>query len=66
MRKQNKHIGTSLNGFASEEGILEETRSIAIKEVLAHQVQAAMTKNNITKIEMARRMKTSRAALEEG
>ena len=59
MKKQNKHVGSSLNDFLSEEGILEETRSIAIKESLAYQVQAAMTKNKITKVEMACRMKTS-------
>jgi antitoxin HicB len=64
MKKQNKHVGSSLNEFLSEEGILEETRSIAIKEALAYQVQAVMTKNKITKVEMARRMKTSRAALD--
>jgi antitoxin HicB len=64
MKKQNKHVGSSLNDFLSEEGILEETRSIAIKEALAYQVQAAMRKNKITKVEMARRMKTSRAALD--
>jgi hypothetical protein len=35
MKKQSKHVGSSLNDFLSEEGILEETRSIAIKEALA-------------------------------
>jgi len=64
MKKKNKHVGSSLNDFLSKEGILEETRSIAVKEALAYQVQAAMTKNKITKVEMARRMKTSRAALD--
>lgn len=64
MRKPNKHIGSSLDDFLESEGILEETRAIAIKEVLAWQIQQAMLKDKITKVEMARRMKTSRAALD--
>lgn len=64
MKKRNKHIGSSLDDFLKEEGVLEETRSIVIKEAVAWQVQQAMAKENITKMEMARRMQTSRAALD--
>lgn len=64
MKKHNKHIGSSLDDFLKEEGVLEETRAIALKEALAWQVQRAMEKENITKVEMARRMNTSRAALD--
>ena len=64
MKKQNKHVGSSLDEFLKDEGVLEETRAIAIKEAVAWQVQQAMTKDKITKLEMARRMKTSRAALD--
>jgi antitoxin HicB len=64
MKKRNPHIGSSLDEFLSEEGILEETRTMAIKEVVAWQVQQAMEREKITKVEMARRMKTSRAALD--
>jgi hypothetical protein len=64
MKKVNKHVGSSLDDFLNEEGILEETRSMVIKEVVAWQVQQAMEKENITKVEMARRMNTSRAALD--
>jgi transcriptional regulator with XRE-family HTH domain len=35
-----------------------------LKETLAGQVQQAMKKEKISKVEMARRMKTSRAALD--
>ena len=45
------------------EGVFEEIRTTALKESLALQVQEAMEKQNITKVEMARRMRTSRAAL---
>jgi hypothetical protein len=64
MKKSNKHIGSSLDEFLHEEGVLEETRAVALKETLAWQVQQAMPKDNITKVEMARRMNTSRAALD--
>jgi antitoxin HicB len=46
-----------------DERSLEEIRMTALKGALALQVQKAMDKQNITKVEMARRMKTSRAAL---
>ena len=62
--KRNRHIGSSLNDFLRDEGILEEARAVAIKEAVAYQVQQAMEKQKISKIEMARRMKTSRAALD--
>jgi hypothetical protein len=64
MTKRNKHTGSSLDDFLKEEGILEETRAIALKEAVAWQVQQAMEKEKITKVEMARRMDTSRAALD--
>jgi hypothetical protein len=62
--KKNPHIGSSLEDFLKEEGILEETRAVALKEALAWQVRQAMKKEKINKVEMARRMNTSRAALD--
>jgi len=64
MKKRNKHIGSSLEDFLKEEGVLEETRAVALKETLAWQVQQAMEKDKISKVEMARRMNASRAALD--
>ncbi len=64
MKKRNKPIGPSLDDFLKEEGILEETRAAALKETLAWQVRQAMEKDKISKVEMARRMNTSRAALD--
>ena len=59
----NPHIGSSVEDFLREEGILEEATAIAIKEVVAWQIEQAMLKDNVTKMEMAKRMRTSRAAL---
>jgi predicted XRE-type DNA-binding protein len=64
MKKKNPHIGSSLDDFLKEEGVLEETRALALKETLAWQVEQAMKKAKINKVEMARRMHTSRAALD--
>jgi hypothetical protein len=47
MKKRNKHIGSSLEDFLKEEGVLEETRAVALKETLAWQVQQAMEKEKI-------------------
>ncbi|MGC9946559.1 MAG: hypothetical protein ABSF64_09355 [Bryobacteraceae bacterium] len=55
MKKRNKHIGSSLEDFLREEGVLEETRAVVLKETLAWQVQQAMEKDKISKVEMARR-----------
>ena len=64
MTKRNEHIGSSLDDLVKEEGVLEETRAIALKEAVAWQLQQTMEKQNITKVEMAKRMHTSRAALD--
>jgi len=64
MRKPNRHIESSLDDFLKEEGVLEETWAIVIKETVAFQIQQAMEVEKISKVEMARRMKTSRAALD--
>lgn len=59
-----KNIGSSFDSWLREEGICEETSSIAIKRVLARQVEAAMKEQNVSKTEMAKRMHTSRASLD--
>jgi len=59
----NPHIGTSLEDFLKEEGIYEDATNFAVKRVLAWQVEKAMREQGITKVEMARRMGTSRAHL---
>jgi antitoxin HicB len=62
MKKTN--IGSSFDSWLREEGIYEETTEGAIKRILARQVAAAMKEKQLSKAEMARRMQTSRAALD--
>jgi len=59
-----KNIGSSLDSLLREEGTYEEVSAAAIKRVLARQVEAAMKEKHLSKAEMARRMRTSRAALD--
>lgn len=57
-------IGSSFESFLEEDGRLEESTSTAIKRVLARQIGRVMEEQKISKAEMARRMKTSRAQLD--
>lgn len=59
-----KHIGSTLESFLAEEGRLEESRQLAIKRVVAWQLQEAMKAQHITKLEMARQLHTSRSQLD--
>jgi len=59
----NRHIGSSLEDFLAEEGILEEATAVAVKRVVAWQVAEAMKRAGVTKVEMAARMHTSRTLL---
>lgn len=61
---EKKHIGSNFDDFLAEEGLLEEAETVAIKRALAYQVEQLMKEQNLSKTEMSRRMKTSRAALE--
>ncbi len=63
-RKNNPHLGRSVASFLREEGLFEEASARAIKEVLVYQIQHAMKREGLTKVDMARRMATSRAALD--
>ncbi len=47
-----------------EEGIYEEVTARAIKRVIARQLDALMQEQDISKTELAKRMKTSRAQLD--
>lgn len=59
----NKHIGSSFDDFLEEEGILEEVSAVAIKRVVAWQLEQEMKAQKLTKTSLASKMQTSRAAL---
>lgn len=63
-KKKNPHRGSKFEDYLAEEGLLEETTATAMKRVLAWQIAQAMKKQRVTKSAMAKRMRTSRAALD--
>ena len=62
-RKNHPRVGTDFEDFLREEGRLEEATAIAVKRVLAWEIQRAMESAGVSQAEMARRMKTSRAVV---
>ena len=63
-RKTVDHSGSSFDSFLDQEGIREEVEAIAIKRVLAWQLEQAMQKQQKSKQEMARQLHTSRSQLD--
>jgi len=62
-RKPHPRVGSDFEDFLREEGRLEEATAVAIKRVLAWEIQRAMEAAGVSQAEMARRMKTSRAVV---
>lgn len=62
--KKRIHRGGDFRDFLAEEGILEEVEELAMKKALALQLEKLIARNQITKTEMAARMKTSRAVVD--
>ncbi|MCA6543107.1 MAG: XRE family transcriptional regulator [Pseudanabaena sp. M114S2SP2A07QC] len=60
----NFHLGSAFDDFLEQEGILNEVTEVALKRVLAWQVEQAMKERGLTKSKMAKSMQTSRAALD--
>lgn len=61
MTKQN--LGSDFNDFLAEEGMLEEVTAVAVKRVIAWQIEQEMSAQKMTKTAMAKKMRTSRASL---
>jgi DNA-binding phage protein len=55
---------TSLDDFLEQEGIREEVTASAIKRVIALELREAMRQRSLTKVAMAKQMKTSRQQLD--
>jgi predicted XRE-type DNA-binding protein len=62
--KRNVHVGSDFDDFLREEGLYDETQAMAVKRVLALQLEQDMKKARLTKSAMARRMGTTRAQLD--
>ena len=60
----NKHIGGDFDDFLRDEGVLDDAEAVAAKRVIAYQIAQEMERAHISQAELARRMKTSRSAVE--
>ena len=58
------HAGAFFDDFLKEQGTYESTTEQAVKRVLAFQLITAMKKQHISKVEMAKRLDTSRSQLD--
>ena len=58
-----KNIGSSFYDFLQEESLLDSSTAVALKRVIAWQIDQEMKAQKLTKTELAKRMHTSRAAL---
>jgi predicted XRE-type DNA-binding protein len=64
MRKGNRHRGSSFDDFLREQALFDAVQAAAVKRALAEAVAEAMEEAKISKVEMARRMGTSRSQLD--
>jgi antitoxin HicB len=65
MKKRNDvHTGGSFGDYLQDSGALQEAEAVAIKRVLAWQLEEARRASHLTKRAMAQRLRTSRSQLE--
>lgn len=62
-KRSRPRVGSDFEDFLREEGRLAVATAIAVKRVLAWELQRAMTAEGVSQAEMARRMDTSRAVI---
>ena len=61
---QNAYHGGDFREFLAGEGILPDVELLALKRVVSLQLQQILEQEQVTKTELASRMKTSRASLD--
>ena len=62
--RKKRRIGSSFADYLKDEGAYQEASAVAIKRVLAWQLESAMEKQGVSKNEMAKRLHTSRSQLD--
>ena len=63
MTIKNKHLGSGFDDYLNKKGVYKEVDAVAMRRVIAWQVNQAIKEAGLTKTEMADRMETSRASL---
>lgn len=64
LKNKNPHRGSNFDDFLREEGLLEAVQAAALKQALALKFADIIRLKRINKTAMAKRMHTSRAALD--
>ena len=59
-----KFIGSNFDDYLEQEGLLAEVEASAIKRVIAYKIAELMKEHNLSKTDLAKRMKTSRSAID--
>lgn len=64
MGRSNPHTGSTFDEFLKEDGIYDEVQARALKRAITEQLEESMQVAKLTKLEMARKMATSRSQLD--
>jgi antitoxin HicB len=64
MTTENNHVGSTLDDFLAEDGLLAEVEAVALKRMIAFQLEEEMKRAGLTKTQLAARMATSRSAVD--
>ena len=64
MEETMKGVGQNFNDFLKEQGIYDEVNELAAKKNITYQLQKAMQEQKLTKSFIAKKMKTSRVAVD--
>ena len=64
MAKPNRHTGSNFDDFLKDEGIFDEVQARSLKRALTEQLEESMEDAKLTKLEMAKKMATSRSQLD--
>jgi len=59
-----KGIGQNFDDFLREQGLYDEVNELAAKKLITYQLKQAMLEQNLTKSVIAKKMKTSRVAVD--
>jgi|ERR1700722_7953772 len=63
-KSKNIHAGSNFDDFLKEEGIFEHCQEVGAKYAFVMQLQDELEKQKLTKEEFAKRIRTSRSALD--
>ncbi len=62
--RENKHIGSTLDDFLEEEGLTDRVEEQAVKKIIALQLRGLLEEQKLTQAQLARRLRTFRAAVD--